>query len=65
MVDCGSTSNEAIDYLNQQNIRSIIIDHHEIKTPYPKSGALINPKKENKKKEHSFLCAILTKSTAQ
>ena len=28
MVDCGSTSNDAIEYLNQYNIRSIIIDHH-------------------------------------
>ena len=37
MVDCGSTSNEAIDYLNQNNIRSIIIDHHEINVPYPRS----------------------------
>ena len=25
MVDCGSTSNEAIDYLNKHNIRSIIM----------------------------------------
>ena len=57
MVDCGSTSNEAIDYLNQQNIRSIIIDHHEINKPYPKSNAIINPKKELANKENSFLCA--------
>jgi single-stranded-DNA-specific exonuclease len=57
MVDCGSTSNEAIDYLNKHNIRSIIIDHHEINKPYPKSNVIINPKKELVKKESSFLCA--------
>ena len=57
MVDCGSTSHEAIDYLNKYNIRSIIIDHHEINKPYPKSNALINPKKELSNKEKSFLCA--------
>jgi len=57
MVDCGSTSNEAIDYLNQNNIRSIIIDHHEINKPYPKSNVIINPKKELIKKENSILCA--------
>ena len=57
MVDCGSTSNDAIDYLNQHNIRSIIIDHHEINKPYPKSNAIINPKKEISKKENSILCA--------
>ena len=57
MVDCGSTSNEAIDYLNMHNIKSIIIDHHEINKPYPKSNVIINPKKELVKKESSFLCA--------
>ncbi|MDC0125373.1 single-stranded-DNA-specific exonuclease RecJ [Candidatus Pelagibacter sp.] len=57
MVDCGSTSNDAIDYLNQNNIKSIIIDHHEINKPYPKSDAIINPKKELTKKESSILCA--------
>ena len=57
MVDCGSTSNEAIDYLNQHNIKSIIIDHHEINKPYPKSDALINPKKKIANKEDKLLCA--------
>jgi single-stranded-DNA-specific exonuclease len=57
MVDCGSTANEAIDYLNQQNIKSIIIDHHEINKPYPKSNVIINPKKESANKEKSLLCA--------
>ena len=57
MVDCGSTSNEAIDYLNKHNIKSIIIDHHEINKPYPKSDVIINPKKELIKKENSLLCA--------
>jgi single-stranded-DNA-specific exonuclease len=57
MVDCGSTSNEAIDYLNQNNIKSIIIDHHEINKPYPRSNAIINPKKNSSNTEKSFLCA--------
>ena len=57
MVDCGSTSYEAIDYLNKQNIKSIVIDHHEINKPYPKCNALINPKKYHTNSEHSFLCA--------
>ena len=57
MVDCGSTSNEAIDYLNKNNIKSIIIDHHEINKPYPKSDVLINPKKNITNKEKTFLCA--------
>jgi len=57
MVDCGSTSHEAIDYLNKNNIKSIIIDHHEIDKPYPKSNVIINPKKESIQKENSLLCA--------
>jgi single-stranded-DNA-specific exonuclease len=57
MVDCGSTANEAIDYLNKHQINSIIIDHHEINKPYPRSNVIINPKKEYIKKENSFLCA--------
>ncbi len=57
MVDCGSTSNEAIGYLNQHNIKSIIIDHHEINKPYPRSDVIINPKKDNNNKESSLLCA--------
>ena len=36
MVDCGSTSNHSITYLNNKKIKSIIIDHHEINNPYPK-----------------------------
>ena len=57
MVDCGSTSNEAIDFLNQNNIKSIIIDHHEINRPFPKSSSIINPKKNNEFKYNDFFCA--------
>ena len=57
MVDCGSTSGEAIDYLNQNNIKSIIIDHHEIDKPYPKSNVIINPKKNTNYGEYDYLCA--------
>ena len=57
MVDCGSTSNEAIDYLNKNNIKSIIIDHHEINNPFPKSDVVINPKKKLIEKEKKILCA--------
>ena len=45
MVDCGSTSSEAIDYLNKNNIKSLVIDHHEITKPFPKANMIINPKK--------------------
>ena len=57
MVDCGSTSNEAIDFLNENKIKSIIIDHHEINKPYPASNVIINPKKTITRNEESYLCA--------
>ena len=57
MVDCGSTSNDAINYLNENNIKSIIIDHHEINKPYPKANSIINPKKNNGYSKYDYLCA--------
>ena len=56
IVDSGSKSKKAIDYLNKINVKSIIIDHHEVIKPYPKSNVFINPKK-NKNTNHSNLCA--------
>ncbi len=57
MVDCGSTSNEAIDFLNDNNIKSIIIDHHEINKPFPRANCIINPKKDNGYIKYDYLCA--------
>jgi len=57
MVDCGSTSNEAIDYLNENKIKSLIIDHHEINKPFPKANSIINPKKNTGYLEFDYLCA--------
>ncbi len=57
MVDCGSTSNEAIDFLNENKIKSLVIDHHEINKPYPKANVIINPKKDTGYIEYDYLCA--------
>jgi single-stranded-DNA-specific exonuclease len=57
MVDCGSTSNEAINFLNKNNIKSLIIDHHEISKPFPKANAIINPKKNNGYIDYNYFCA--------
>jgi len=57
MVDCGSTSNEAITFLNDNKIKSLIIDHHEINKPFPKANSIINPKKDNGYIEYDYLCA--------
>jgi len=57
MVDCGSTSIKEVDYLNKHNIKSIIIDHHEINKPYPKSNVIINPKKDITYSLKNYFCA--------
>ena len=57
MVDCGSTSNDAIDFLNENEIKSLIIDHHEIDKPFPNANSIINPKKDNGYREYDYLCA--------
>ncbi len=57
MVDCGSTSNDAINFLNDNKIKSLIIDHHEISKPFPKANCIINPKKDNGYIEYDYLCA--------
>ena len=57
MVDCGSTSNEAIEFLNENNIKSLVIDHHEINEPLPKANMIINPKKDNGYIKYDYLCA--------
>jgi single-stranded-DNA-specific exonuclease len=57
MVDCGSTSNEAVAFLNENNVKSLIIDHHEINKPYPEANAIINPKKDNGYIEYDYFCA--------
>ena len=57
MVDCGSTSNEAVAFLNENKIKSLIIDHHEINKPFPKANAIINPKKNNGYLEYDYFCA--------
>ena len=57
MVDCGSTSNDAINFLNENEIKSLIIDHHEINKPFPNANSIINPKKDNGYREYDYLCA--------
>ncbi len=60
MLDCGSNSYEAVEYLNKNNIESIIIDHHNISLPKPKANAFINPKKLNFKNYDQYCSAFLT-----
>ena len=57
MVDCGSNSHDVVNYLKDKNVKTIIVDHHEINKPYPKSDCLINPKKECNYNDLDYLCS--------
>lgn len=57
MLDCGSNSYDTIKFLNQNNIKSLVIDHHEIIKPYPKANCLINPKKDCDYSKFDFFSA--------
>jgi len=57
MLDNGSSSNKATNFLNERKIKSMIIDHHEIYNPYPKTNVLINPKKKCNYSEFNYLCS--------
>tara|TARA_B100000989_G_scaffold157743_1_gene117801 strand:+ start:1508 stop:3184 length:1677 start_codon:yes stop_codon:yes gene_type:complete len=48
-VDCGTNSNEVIDYLLKKNIKILVIDHHQINIDVSKKIVLINPMKNSKK----------------
>src|SRR6056300_619037 len=54
-LDCGSNSHEALNYIKTRNIQSLIIDHHNTKSPYPNANIFINPKKKVKYNNYYYL----------
>ncbi len=57
-VDCGSNSNDEIDYLESIGLSVIIIDHHQIhEIKKFKKSVIINPLKNSLLKDHTFFCA--------
>ncbi|MDC1078775.1 single-stranded-DNA-specific exonuclease RecJ [Candidatus Pelagibacter sp.] len=57
LLDCGSNSFEAINYLREKNIQTLIIDHHNTTEHYPQSDVFINPQKTNDNYKFKYLCA--------
>jgi len=58
-VDCGSTAVSTIEWLGQQNIEVIVLDHHQVSSPAPAAVALVNPQLASES-EPSFreLCSV-------
>jgi len=42
-VDCGSTAVETVEWLREQNVDVIVLDHHQVSDPAPAAVALVNP----------------------
>ncbi|HYE32654.1 MAG TPA: single-stranded-DNA-specific exonuclease RecJ [Methylomirabilota bacterium] len=43
-VDCGSSSAETIQLIQQRGVDVIVLDHHQLGSPQPKPIAFVNPK---------------------
>ncbi len=42
-VDCGSTAVETIQWLKEQGVDVLVLDHHQVCAPPPAAWALVNP----------------------
>ena len=56
-VDCGSNSNETINFLKRENIEVLVIDHHHIKNKLDSKLNIINPMKNPKEYTQQNICA--------
>ena len=54
-LDVGSNSHDAIDYAKNLKIKTLIIDHHNVNSPYPLANVFLNPKKDLNN-EFNYLC---------
>jgi len=61
-VDCGSTSNSSVEWLQQRGVDVIVLDHHQVSSPQPPAVALVNPQlqrdKPNGVPSFTELCSV-------
>ena len=60
-VDCGTTSNKEITWLNEKNVETVILDHHEASPEgLPDCCALVNPKatRDLSESSYDYLCSV-------
>ncbi|HLT39139.1 MAG TPA: DHH family phosphoesterase, partial [Enhygromyxa sp.] len=41
--DCGTSDHEALDWLRQRDVPTVVIDHHQVPESMPPAAALLNP----------------------
>jgi len=54
-LDCGTNSHEAIAWLNQRGVDTLVADHHPLESSQPDAIALVNPKANGE--DQDDLCA--------
>ena len=54
-VDCGTLSNEVVDYANTKNVSTIILDHHQADINLPKALGIINPNRIDDRSKLKYL----------
>jgi single-stranded-DNA-specific exonuclease len=42
-VDCGSTAVEAVQWLREKSVDTLVFDHHQVSSPAPAAVAIVNP----------------------
>ena len=57
-VDCGSTSVDAIEFLNERKIDVIVLDHHQVSVPPPEPVAMVNPQLNDDYANFQELCSV-------
>jgi single-stranded-DNA-specific exonuclease len=58
VCDVGSTEYEAVNYARDKSIDLIIIDHHQIKHPWPQAYSIINPQRYDCKYEFKTMASV-------
>ncbi len=57
-VDNGIASYDAVDFLNNKNVKVIITDHHLIPEKIPQAFAVVNPKREDSRYPDRFIAGV-------
>jgi single-stranded-DNA-specific exonuclease len=56
-VDCGSTSDNALEHARARGIDVMVLDHHQVGVQLPPCIALVNPNREDDLSGLGYLCA--------
>lgn len=56
-VDCGSTSQAALEHARDRDRDVVVVDHHQVGSEHPPCVALVNPNREDDLSGQGHLCA--------